>query len=161
MTPSEQLRNAERTVLAYLAATPLPWPLVPVNDARFNSATVPAFVRVQFQGLGDEPAGRVDGVHATLMRTLVTAECYARASDADEGSTIDLVDQMADTVASRLRCVKVPMKDYVTDPTGATSAGDVAIQFNDPPRIRALAPDAGWCRKTVSAPATWIARSGG
>jgi hypothetical protein len=162
MTASERLQNMQRTVLVALVAA-LPWAVVPATDEKFDTSSVPAFVRVQFQGLGDESVGRVvdsgTRYRATEMRSLVVAECYARGTQTEEGSVVDLVERMADTVASALRYANLPLKDYVTDPTGGTSVSNVAIRFIEPPRVRALPSEDGWARRIVQAPAMWIGRS--
>ena len=82
MTASEQYRNIERTILGHLAT--LGYPIVPVDDVKFDSSKEPFFVRVTFIPLPEQPQGRViDG--ATRYRAArcfirVMAECYARAS---------------------------------------------------------------------------------
>lgn len=155
---SAQLRNVERTVMAHLAGAALPWPLVPADDEKFDAARVPGFVRVSMRGMPAEHVGRLSGDKATRETIEVQAECYARGTAAEEPGTVDLASRMGETVAHRLRYANLPLVDYVTDPTGATTVANHAVRFVRPPSIVAPPPDAGWRRRIVTAEATWIAR---
>lgn len=158
MHASADIRNTKRTILAALIAANIGAPIVPDGDERFSSADTDRYVRIRIEPLPGTPAGRVGGKRAQRMPILVFGDCYVRGSAADGTVKIDEVDGLASRVEHALRLANLPLVDYVTDPTGATSVSGVAIRFTQPPVMRTPAPVDGWQRRFVEAPADLFLR---
>lgn len=168
MTASEQFRNVTRTVFvclaAALAASSAPRPaLVPADDAKFSSETVPSFVRVGFAPVSETSMGRVvdSGIRyrCTLCRFAVIAECYARGSSTEPGTQIDEQDRIADVVSNALRYKDLPLYDYVTTPGTGTLVPSVAIRFDRPPSRTSPPSDSGWARRIVTVEGWYLSRT--
>lgn len=150
---SERRRNAVRTLMSTLAAADLGGALlVPDGDETTPGEDVGTWVRVTCTDAGDTYAGRVDTTYrATRHEVIVTAECYARAPLDRPLGAVDDVDGVAEQVAQVLRYLDLPLKDYVGDPSGATTVAGVALRFVQPPVTRRLPPVDGYQRRVVDA----------
>lgn len=163
MHASADLRNVERSILVALNGAGLGAPVVPDGDEKFDSSTATAtgFVRVSFRTLPETPQGRVVDGGATLQAVrasaMVVAEVFGQGN-AGEGTVYDAIDGLTSKVAHALRYANVAVKDYVSDPTGATSVTGVVCRFVRPPEVQRVPPSDGWHRRIVLAEGHWFLR---
>lgn len=163
MHASADLRNVERSVLVALNSASVGAPIVPDGDEKFDTSTATAtgFVRVSFRSLPEVPQGRVvdsgTTYQAVRASALLVAECFGQGN-AGDGSTVDALDGLASKVAHAIRYANVAVKDYVTDPTGATSIAGVVCRFVRPPEVQRVPPSDGWHRRIVLAEGHWFLR---
>lgn len=156
MHPSAQNTNAERSLMAWLQAGGIN--VLPEDATRANSDDATSFVRVYMEEGPEEISGhRTAGYHAARVPLQVRCQCFARGADGTSGA-VDAASQLADLVADRLRMATVPILDYLTDPTGATSAGERLQSTTLPSRIP-LPSTEGWARRQVSALFFWFLRT--
>ena len=156
MHPSAQNTNAERSLMAWLQAGGIN--VLPEDATRANSDDATSFVRVYMEEGPEEISGhRTAGYHAARVPLQVRCQCFARGADGTSGA-VDAASQLADLVADRLRMATVPILDYLTDPTGATSTGERLQSTTLPSRIP-LPSTEGWARRQVSALFFWFLRT--
>mgnify|MGYP003508425671 FL=1 len=156
MHPSAQNTNAERSLMAWLQAGGIN--VLPEDATRANSDDTTSFVRVYMEEGPEEISGhRTAEYHAARVPLQVRCQCFARGADGTSGA-VDAASQLADVVADRLRMATVPILDYLTDPTGATSTGERLQSTTLPSRIP-LPSTEGWARRQVSALFFWFLRT--
>ena len=146
MHPSAQNTNAERSLMAWLQAGGIN--VLPEDATRANSDDATSFVRVYMEEGPEEISGhRTATYHAARVPLQVRCQCFARGADGTSGA-VDAASQLADLVADRLRMATIPILDYLTDPTGATSTGERLQSTTLPSRIP-LPSTEGWARRQV------------
>lgn len=156
MHSSAHNTNAERSLMAWLQAGGIN--VLPEDATRANSDDSTSFVRVSMEEGPEEISGhRTADHHAARVPLQVRCQCFARGADGTSGA-VDAASQLADVVAARLRMATVPILDYLTDPTGATSTGERLQSTTLPSRIP-LPSTEGWARRQVSALFFWFLRT--
>lgn len=151
--PTAKRANVGRAILVRLEGQVDGAELIPPGDDRAPQTTSGAFVRVTLASLPGQYAGRLEGLVVTREGALVMVEVWHRGNQTEALAVVDAVDQLADTVAARLRYLDLPFVDYLGD--GATVAG-AAIRAKEPPTVRPLDPIEGYQRRLVEVPIYWF-----
>lgn len=159
---SERRRNVIRTILMALSVLDLGGAvLVPDGDERGPANDTASWVRLTVLDQAARYSGRLDGAQVTRETLAVAVECYVKGSQFSDVAQIDAVDEVAERVAFALRYAAWPLKDYVSDPTGATAVDGVVIRCLTPPRTVRLPPLDGYQRRMVNVEATLFSRHTG
>lgn len=147
--------NVERSLMGFLVAQGIN--AIPEDVTRLDTDASRELVRVQIQEGPEEAAGLASETHHAIKVPLqALIQCRARGSDTEIGQ-IDAASQLADRVMAALRLQTVIIYDYLTDPTGATLAGE-HLQSVRPPSRQTLPVDNGWQRRLVRADFFWFLR---
>lgn len=157
MHATARRRNIERTILVHLAGA-IGSTLVHADDRAFNPSASSEFVRVRVEDSSATFAHRIEGDPAYLAVVRLVAEVYCRTNEAQVVAAIDAADAVAERVTHAIRARSLNVKDYVTDPTGGTTATGYSVRFVDTPTV--TAPDSvdGWARRIVTGYAFFILR---
>ena len=152
--------NAARTIAVAIAAANLGGALlIPDGDDRAPGEDVGSFVRLTVDQPTSSPAGRYSAsLRGARVDLMVTVECYTRGNSDGRTLAVDAVQILADRVADALTYTDLPLKDYVSDPTGATSISGHAVRFITPASVRRLDPVDGYQRRHVEASAVHFSR---
>lgn len=159
MHATERIRNISRTVMVFLSTVDLGGcVLVPADDATFDSASTPAFVRVRLDNYSATNTHRIGSDPAEMCEFSVIAECYRRNGEGADVVAVDAVDLAAESIMAALRGRSLPIFDRVTDPAATGSSTGHTIRFTSPPSLVAAPAADGWSRRIVTAPGWWLIR---
>lgn len=159
MNASADRRNVLRTLMVYLCAANIGTSvIIPPGDDRVPDIGTPSWVRVSFQDIAAVQSGRQAGDHMVRQDALVSVDCFTPSLATQLVGSVDDVDGIASRVASALRFRDLPLKDYVSDASGATAITGAALRNMAPPTILTPAPVEGYQRRTVQARVYWFAR---
>lgn len=156
MNAAADRRNWIRTLMVYVCgAVPVDTMVVPDGDDTAPPTGEAQWIRVQVDDARATGAGFRGAGQNRLAdrRLLVTVDCFARGTQLDGTTAVDRVEGIAATVGHALTNVALPLKDYVSDPSGATSLSDAPLRFIEPATVRSLPSIAGIQRRQVLAPA--------
>ena len=151
MTPSEDRRNALRTIMVHLTAA-LGIEVIPNDDQRAPSVGASTWARILVNDIDGRFSGRSSGVRRTRQDFLVTVDIFGRSNDSAQASATDALDRVASIAYSELVYASLPLKDYVTDPSGATTLAGLVIRNIQPPTPRFPPASDGYSRRMVEAP---------
>lgn len=152
MTPSSQVYNVRRSILAFLIAGLIDIAVTTPEDARFDTDSVASFVRVQIRDLATQDQ-RVDGGQIGWRTTLVLdCECYAKTTDNAEEIDLSAAYLIGDQVTDLVRVApgrgsSIPVLDWAGDPEADPTA---ELQYLRTLPSPTLPPIEGWQRRIVS-----------
>lgn len=157
MNAAADRRNWMRTLMVYVVASvPTGVMVVPDGDDAAPPTGQAQWVRVQVDDVTARGAGLRGANRTAERRLLVTADCFTRGAQLDGVSAVDAIDGLAAAVCSALTNLSLPLKDYVSDGTGATTIANAPLRTIEPATVRPLPSIAGIQRRQVLAPAVII-----
>jgi hypothetical protein len=150
MTSSEDRRNVLRTLMARLVGA-IGCDVIPADEDRAPAANAGTWARVTITDTEARYSGRVAGPRRTRVDMLVTVDLFARSNAAEQVASIDAIDERAAEAAQVLSYLSLPIKDYVSDPTGGTALQGIVFRTIQPATVRHLPKSDGYVRRMIEA----------
>ena len=150
--PSERITNWKASLFAYLAGLDVSGaPQWVFEGQRRTEMTQRFFARAFLADLAAAGAMH-DAANVKVMKRAIVLQVDVYNPDGSEAETHDTykVDRAADDIVHALTFKSIKVKDYATDPTGATETARASLRFQIPDRTRTH--EDGYDRVRISAP---------